>query len=235
MSLRGTRIYNDRDLLKFKTFEEYLDSLVTPEDLGYLRSTTIARQIAELGYRWKGETLNKTSFYKRLKAARNLVYPVYKPYTLSSELSIPTDSLQLELALRERENRLGSLSTIIFLRYYIESQFEISGYIDYAHRLETEDWLPFFQGKKKLRVRNTDLGYYNWKTGKVVLNETLNYQPLIDSKRRRELVFKNFRDRHIIHINPFASSQDIGTTRVDIRSEKYEHVVMYDHLLRSKL
>ena len=233
MSLIGTQIYNDCDLLKFATYEEYLDSLVTPVDLLYLRSTNTARQVAELGYRCTGETLSKSSFYKRLEAARNLVYPVYKPYVLCSELITPTDSLQLELALRERENRLGVVSTIIFLQYYVKSQFEVSGYIDYAHRLETEDWLPFFQGKKKLRVRSTDLGYYHWKMGKVVLNKSPNYEPIINSKRG--LLFKNIRDRNIIYVDPYLSFHGVGTSRETIRCEGYEHVVLYDHLLRRKI
>lgn len=233
MSLIGTQIYNDCDLLKFKTYEEYLDSLVTPVDLSYLKSTKIARDLAELGYRCTGETLSKSSFYERLEAARNLTYSVYKPYILCSKLITPTDSLQMELALRERENRLGVISTIIFLQYYVKSQSEISGYIDYAHRLETEDWLPFFQGKKKLRVRNTDLGYYRWKLGKILLNKTPNYEPIIDSTRG--LLFKNSRDRNIIYVDPYMSFHGIGTNRETIRSEGYEHVVLYDHLLRSKM
>ena len=42
----------DRHLIMFKTYEDYLDSLVTCEDLKNLRSTFRARIIAELGYRY---------------------------------------------------------------------------------------------------------------------------------------------------------------------------------------
>lgn len=45
------QIEADRRLLQFKTYEDYLDSLVTPQDLCYLQSVEISRTIAELGYR----------------------------------------------------------------------------------------------------------------------------------------------------------------------------------------
>ena len=42
----------DQRLLDFDTYEEYLDSFVTREDLYYLRSLAQSRIIAELGYRY---------------------------------------------------------------------------------------------------------------------------------------------------------------------------------------
>lgn len=45
------QIEADRRLLKFKTYEDYLDSLVTPADLCYMQSVTASRTLAELGYR----------------------------------------------------------------------------------------------------------------------------------------------------------------------------------------
>lgn len=42
---------------------------------------------------------------------------------------------------------------------------EISGYIDYAHRLKTENFKVYFEGQKKLLPKMSDLSYYNWHTG----------------------------------------------------------------------
>lgn len=53
---------------------------------------------------------------------------------------------------------------------------EISGYIDYAHRLKTEDFRPIFEGTKKLLPRPTDLSYYNWKTQMCVSNDSPNFK-----------------------------------------------------------
>lgn len=47
------QIEADRRLLQFKTYEDYLDSLVTPYDVCYLKNTVVARTLAELGYRYK--------------------------------------------------------------------------------------------------------------------------------------------------------------------------------------
>jgi hypothetical protein len=51
--------------------------------------------------------------------------------------------------IRELKVLNGKLLTIIFIR--LEStNCEVSGYIDYAHRLKTEDFKIYFEGKKKL-------------------------------------------------------------------------------------
>lgn len=42
----------DRRLLQFSKYEDYLDSLVTPYDVCFLKNTKVARTLAELGYRY---------------------------------------------------------------------------------------------------------------------------------------------------------------------------------------
>lgn len=49
--------------------------------------------------------------------------------------------------------------TIVFIRDKNARGQEISGYIDYAHRLKTEDFEPYFSGKKRLLPRPSDLRY----------------------------------------------------------------------------
>ena len=53
---------------------------------------------------------------------------------------------------------------------------EISGYIDYAHRLKTEDFRPIFEGKMKLIPKPSDLSYYNWKTNVCASNDSPNFK-----------------------------------------------------------
>ncbi|XP_076245358.1 cilia- and flagella-associated protein 299 [Calliopsis andreniformis] len=232
MTLIGTQIDSDRRLLKFHTYEDYLDFLVTFVDLGYLENLSVARQLAELGYRCTGETLTREAFYRRLKAVKDLLFPIYKPYELTSEFVTPDNIVMQELALRERLNRLKIISTIIFVRNFTKLQFQVSGYIDFSERLKEEDWLPYFQGKKKLWPRASDLAYYHWRSNKTLLNETSNYQPVIDPERG--LQFKHCLDRHVINIDPGASSPGIDTTRIRIHCPKYEHVILYDHVIRSR-
>lgn len=79
------------------------------------------------------------------------------------------------LADREEDVLNGKKLTIIFVRVENKNS-EISGYIDYAHRLKTEDFRPYFEGKKKLLPKPTDLSYYNWRTGMCVCNDSPNFK-----------------------------------------------------------
>ena len=47
--------------------------------------------------------------------------------------------------------------SIIFIRDRNAGVQEVSGYIDYAHRLQTEDFEAYFSGKKRLMPRRSDL------------------------------------------------------------------------------
>ena len=51
------------------------------------------------------------------------------------------------------------LQSIIFIRDKNGRGQEISGYIDYAHRLKTEEFEPYFSGKKRLLPRPSDLRF----------------------------------------------------------------------------
>ncbi|KAF9822289.1 hypothetical protein SFRURICE_017564 [Spodoptera frugiperda] len=166
----------DRKLLRFDTWEDYLDSLIEIADLRNLRSIASARTIAALGYRAYGDTLSEREFYTRRAAIHEIVYPKGKPYVLVSEGADLEDSFNRELAVRERANRIGILQSIIFIRHYTRGGFEISGYIDFAHRLISENWTPFFKQGKTLWPRDSDLGYYHWRHGTVRSNISRNYK-----------------------------------------------------------
>lgn len=53
---------------------------------------------------------------------------------------------------------------------------EVSGYIDYGHRLKTENCEPYFDRKKRLMPRPSDLSFYNWETQMSTSNPTPNFQ-----------------------------------------------------------
>ncbi|XP_032686570.1 cilia- and flagella-associated protein 299-like [Odontomachus brunneus] len=234
MTVIGTRIDSDRRLLEFQNYEDYLDSLVSSADIYYLKSSKTARQLAELGYRCTGETLSEESFYRRSRIVRNLLFPVHRPYVLTSEFVKPSGKLMEELALRERSNRLNVLSTVIFLRHLTKrSQFEESAYIDFGDRLEKENWLPYYRGERRLLPRKRDLAYYHWRLGKARLNESRNYLPIVDPERG--LLLKNIHDRQMIIVDPAVASPGVHTTRIRIHCPFYEHVILYDHVVRSKI
>jgi hypothetical protein len=140
-------------------------------------------------------------------------------------------------ALAEREEKVlnGRLLTIIFLR--IENpakKMEVSGYIDYAHRLKTEDFRPIFEGTVKLVPKPTDLSYYNWKTGVCASNDSPNFK--VDAASGESgLLFRNKRDRKVINVNPKLKQDDKESIkRYEILSPDYTQIVLYDHETRKK-
>ncbi|XP_057672118.1 cilia- and flagella-associated protein 299-like [Diorhabda carinulata] len=228
----NAQIEADRRLLQFECYEDYLDSLTTNQDECYLQSIAVSRTIAELGYRSSGETLSKKQFERRLAAVLAYLFPPYKPYELSSDVLVGGDPLQMDLAHRERPNRVGILSTIIFLKYMTKSGFEVSGYIDYAEKLVKEDWKPFFQGKKRVVPKPIDLGYYHWKSGKVVCNDSLNYK--VKQDPQKGLIFQNRFDRKTINPAPGVDPGD-NTMRKRVYTDLYELVIIFDHLVRQRI
>lgn len=49
------------------------------------------------------------------------------------------------------------------------------------------------------------------------------------------LIFMNRHDRREIIVDPLAKSPGSNTTRTVIESDLYDHVVLFDHVLRTKL
>ncbi|KAJ2952586.1 hypothetical protein O0L34_g6910 [Tuta absoluta] len=224
-------VESDRRLLQFETYEDYLDSLIEIEDLRNLRSQKTARIIAELGYRCRGDTLTEKEFHRRRAVILEVVFPTISTYVLVSEGADLEDPFNRELAYRERANRIGILHTIIFVRQFTRGGYEISGYIDYAHRLLTENWAPFFKRGKKLWPRDTDLGYYHWRHGTVRSNLSRNYKPVMDPYRG--MMFQNRHDHKVICPDP---DDDPGQNTVKQRvfSPKYTQIEIYDHVVRKK-
>merc|ERR1719164_319705 len=130
------------------------------------------------------------------------------------------------LANREELVRNGKLTTIVFLRDRNGKGQEVSGYVDYAHRLKAENFEPYFEGRKKLMPKPTDLSYYNWETQTSTSNSTPNFQVIADSETG--LLFKNKRDRKVINVDPKQPPGD-NSTRTEVRTDEYLQVVIYDH------
>ncbi len=158
---------------------------------------------------------------------------VQKPTQVSCSAGIDLTGKPFLQALAEREEfiRSGRLTTIIFIRDYNKKGQEISGYIDFGHRLKTEDCTPYFTGRRRMLPRPTDLSYYNWDTNTSTSNPTPNFHVKADDERG--LLFKNRRDRKVICVDPEANSGDNSERRV-IETDEYVQVVVYDHLTRRK-
>ena len=122
--------------------------------------------------------------------------------------------------------RNGKLTTIIFIRDKNHKGQEVSGYIDYAHRLKTENFEPYFERKHKLMPKPSDLSFYNWETQTSTSNATQNFQVIADNEAG--LLFKNKRDRKVINVDPKSRPGD-NSRRIELQTHEYIQVRRASH------
>ncbi|CAL8344283.1 unnamed protein product [Lota lota] len=157
----------DDVLTQFTSYEDFLDSKITASALYYLEDEELARQLVELG-QW-GSVLTREEFQSR-KVSPSLRN---QHRTLASAGKELKDNFLKALAEREENNRTGILTSIIFIRDRNAGGQEVSGYIDYAHRLQSEDFEAYFSGKKRLMPRQSDLRNNNSRCGLVAKREQM--------------------------------------------------------------
>ncbi|XP_063794747.1 cilia- and flagella-associated protein 299 isoform X1 [Pseudophryne corroboree] len=222
----------DAIVTQYNTYEDFLDSQITALDLYYLEDEELARQLVEMGYRGSGEVLKREEFEARKAAAEAArLSQRTQQKTLSSAGKELKDNFLKALALREEANRNGKMTSIIFIRDKNSHGQEVSGYIDFSHRLKTEDFDMYFTGKKRLLPRPTDVSFYNWETHVSTSNASPNYQVIAENSSG--LLFKNKRDRKILNVDPKASPGD-NSIRIPIQTDLYLQAVIYDHITRRK-
>lgn len=127
--------------------------------------------------------------------------------------------------------RNGKLTTIVFIRDKNEKGQEVSGYVDYGHRLKSENMEIYFDRKKVLMPKATDLSFYNWETQMSTSNPTSNFHVIADNEAG--LQFKNKRDRKVVNVDPRAKPGD-NSTRTELQTTEYLQVVLYDHVTRRR-
>lgn len=219
---------------QFITYEDYLDAQITPQDRRYLEDDELARQLVEIGCR-KGEVLSRDEFGTRREAAEQAKKAKLQnaPKILASaQKDLTAYPFLRHLAAREELVRHGKLSVIIFIRDRNSKGQEISGYIDYGHRLRQENFEPYFERKKRLLPRPTDLSFLNWDTHHTESSESPNFHIIPDYEQG--LLFKNKRDRKIICVDPRAKEPGDNSKRHEIQTEEYIQVVIFDHMTRKK-
>lgn len=105
--------FDDSRLLQFDTYEDYLDSYVTKQDIQNLCSTVTARKMAEWGFRANTEVYTREIFEDRKQYAYENMYPIQKTHILYSANLVIGDAVLKEIASRERANRVGIFSVSI--------------------------------------------------------------------------------------------------------------------------
>ncbi len=194
----------------------------------------LARQLVELGYRGNGEAFRREEFEKRksdlAERRRNALTKAVQVLTCAGK-ELKGFPLLEALAEREPKVRSGKLTTIVYIRDKNSKGQEISGYIDFGHRLETDNFGAYFDRKRRLLPRRSDLSFYNWSSKVATSNPSKYYQVLPDEERG--LLFKNKRDRKVINVDPDADCGD-NSTRTELITDEYVQVVLYDHVARRK-
>ncbi|XP_023211407.1 uncharacterized protein C4orf22 homolog [Centruroides sculpturatus] len=219
-------------VITYNTYEDYLETQISEENLKYFEDEEIAKKLVELGYWGTGKALKREEFYYWKKYAEKLrnenrkIVPIYKPRTETF-----TDEFLQALAEREVPNLNGDMSSILFLRTINNKGQEISSYIDLAHRLETEDFQLYFSGKRKLIPQYDDLSFCNWVTRYCVKNCTPHYDVIVE--KLEGIQFKHTGDGYIITVASENPGED--TFKRVIRSPSYYQIVFYDHLVRRKI
>ncbi|XP_035792740.1 cilia- and flagella-associated protein 299-like [Anopheles albimanus] len=217
--------------MEFESYDDYLDSLVDAKGLQYFGDRENLISLFRTGYR----ALTKDAFEAQQSARQD----TKDPYALfSRNVQLPEEEFLRALAVRERPNRLGLLSTIIYIRC-MKKSVEISGYIDYEEALRrvqrdlpySNDWKAIFAGESILRPTPLDLLYYNSRSGRTWRNNSRNYRILCDPVRG--LTFRNLYDRKDIYPDPVTGYYGTNTSRLEILSSStYDQVALYDHVVR---
>ena len=161
---------DESNLEKYHCYEDYIDAQVTPQDHQYLMDPNLARMLVECGCK-KGEVLSEEPFNalkESLEGSKRAKLQT-GPKKLAGSQSAMTDKpFLIELSKREELVQKGKLSVIIFIRDYNSQGQEISGYIDFGHRLQTENFEDYFRETKRLLPRPSDLSFFNWDTLKKI-------------------------------------------------------------------
>ena len=234
MSSKTSSKKDGQDVTRFLSYEEYLDSHIRTVDEFYLGDKELARDLVQLGYRGDGkDILSREEFDGIKRASRNTDKESEEDgkQLAHAGINLSRSPFLLQLAHREELVRNGKLSTIVFVRDRNQKGQEVSGYIDFGFRMQTEDFKPYFEKKKRFLPRPSDLSYYNWKTHKSTSNSNANFQVI--STHDAGILFKNKMDRKIINVDP---EDDTGenSTRTEIKTDDYIQVVIYDHMTRRK-
>lgn len=107
----------DQRLLDYDTYDDYLDTFVSKEDLKNLSNAAVARKIASLGYRSLAETLSQREFEYRKACALKIEVQSRNLYKLFSQgFEYDEEDIFLKmLAAREKINRLGLVTVCSIL------------------------------------------------------------------------------------------------------------------------
>ncbi|XP_030561440.1 cilia- and flagella-associated protein 299-like [Drosophila novamexicana] len=229
-------MHGSYNILKFETYEEYLQSFAKVEEHRYLGNKKVIGELVKLGYRSHVPILEKDEFLKCRQRLRQFLNPKVIE-KLFSVYRTSDDPALVALADREEPNVLMRLSTIICIQTRRRNGSDISGYIDYADSLRAcsqdllgaTNWRAIFEGRIMLQPNRTHLSFYDWHRGTVTFNHSDNYEVINYGGR---LMFKHTTDHKIVPVTDTESIYQDNVKRTIIESPMYGLMVLYDHCVR---
>ncbi|KAK9802027.1 hypothetical protein WJX73_003101 [Symbiochloris irregularis] len=216
-----------------QTYEDFLDGKVTSADLFYLDDAETARQLAQMRLPKTGGHATRADFdATQLRAARTSG-DTAKAGLASEGCNLSKSPLLQELASREEAVRSGRLATIIFIRDFKKGGQEVSGYIDYGHRLKSVEasMAAVFAGRERLLPRPSDLSYYNWTTHLLSSQASTFFE--VQEDNPAGLFFKHRQDRKIISVDT-AQASDESCHRIVLEDPGYQQAILFDHEVRRR-
>ena len=126
------------NVARFRSYYDYLDSLIASEDIRYLQDGELARLIAELGYRGTGKTLTEKEYLEeieKIEMAKKLKEINENAEQAGDLLGAVEGESPLVTAIKQRykDNKEGRMNTVVYIYTKSESE-EISGHIDLSAR-----------------------------------------------------------------------------------------------------
>jgi hypothetical protein len=213
--------------------------------MSYLGDLDLARQLVELGVKGGpnsgmhgkgvGEVLTREGFREkheldaRMRAERQAAPRLI---ILSQGRDVSHSPFLSAIADREELCRIGKLSTILFIRDRNSYGQEVSGYIDLNDRLQSEDFSDYFDGRRKLLPKKSDLSFFNWENMQVAAQDSPNWQVLHSDASG--LKFKHKKDRKVLTVDPRETVGD-NSRRFVLETDEYiQPVIFFDHVTRRR-
>jgi len=216
---------DDQGLANYQTYEDYLDSHVTPLDTFYLEDPLLARHVLDIGGR-KSDILSRADFEQKksaILAFNKSRLRSIRTIERRNTHDVSNSPFLKALLSREEALRNGSLLTILYVLGRNKQGQEVSGYIDLAEKLFSADYDQIFSGRTPLLPTPTDLSFFNWATKQSAqLTETFNFQAIIEPNQ--ELAFRVKTDQAVIRVT------NSDCTRI-YPGGVYSEAALFDHYL----
>jgi len=221
-------LYGGVNIENYETYQQFLDSRMMQQDVDYISDVSMIRKLIELGYRTDKEELSEAEFYRRKTEIARLrrIKRLGLKYVISYNMNFANDPLLANLKLREGPNKTGEIHSVVFVMCLDTKGIEVSGYIDLAHRLVTDNFEKIFKKQKLLIPKHSDLSHCNHKFLSTRNTDSPNWK--VVASLTRGLTFVNKVDKKTLYVDGDQSCGEL-TSKVTVEDQNYRRLLIFDH------